>query len=92
MAAGLADFALSASARAASTAAAGCGPEVVTAARNGTTLTAETGTALTYATFTLKPPAYFFGSLPSHTTPSIIFALRIGSFGSGVLVSAAASL
>jgi hypothetical protein len=40
----------------------------------------------------LNEPAYFFGSLPSQITPSMSFALRIGSFGKLVPVAAAASL
>jgi hypothetical protein len=47
-------LAFAASTRAASVAAAGCGPEVVTVARIGTTVTEEIGTALIQATFTLK--------------------------------------
>ena len=39
---------------------------------------------------TLKPSAYFFGSLPSHTTPSIILLLRITSLGTFTLAAVAA--
>src|SRR5512134_2516496 len=49
-------------------------------------------TAPIQATFTLKAPAYCFGFLPSHTTPSISLELRIGLLGRLALASAAASL
>src|SRR5688572_16094457 len=66
--------------------AAGCGGLV------GNTVFLSATAAPIYATLILKAPAYFFASLPSHTTPSISFAVRNESFGSGVLVSAAACL
>src|SRR5450432_872341 len=44
------------------------------------------------ATFTLKLPAYFTGSLPSHVTPSISFEVRISSFGTFTPAAAAACL
>src|SRR6266568_1716653 len=44
------------------------------------------------ATLILNEPAYRFGSLPSHTTPSISLALRMGSLGKLVFVITAASL
>ena len=45
-----------------------------------------------HATFTLNPPAYFTGSLPSQTTPSISFEVRMSSFGTLILAAAAACL
>ena len=45
-----------------------------------------------HATFTLKPPAYFAGSLPSQTTPSISFEVRIRSLGTLTFAAAAACL
>ena len=45
-----------------------------------------------HATLILKLPAYFFGSLPSHTTPSISFEVRKSDFGSDALAAAAACL
>src|SRR5688572_2120668 len=50
------------------------------------------GNGAHHATLILKVLAYRFASLPSHTTPSISFAVRNASFGSGVLVAAAACL
>src|SRR6266705_1938661 len=44
------------------------------------------------ATLILNEPAYRFGSLPSHTTPSISLALRMGYLGKLVFVITAASL
>jgi hypothetical protein len=45
-----------------------------------------------HATFTLKPPAYLAGSLPSQTTPSRSFEVRMSSFETLVFAAAAACL
>ena len=64
--------------------AAGCGGEV-----GGTTFLKAT--APIQATFTLNALAYCLGFLPSHTTPSISFEVRIGLLGVGALAAAAAA-
>ena len=50
------------------------------------------GVSRAQATLTLKPPAYFAGSLPSQITPSTSFDVRIASFGTLTLAAAAACL
>src|SRR6195256_4480275 len=50
----------------------------------GVALTRTAASADIHATLILKVPAYFFASLPSHSTPSISLAVRKGSLGSGV--------
>ena len=55
-------------------------------------LTGTAASAVIHATLILKVPAYFFASLPSHTTPSISLAVRKESLGSGVPVASAACL
>src|SRR5262245_22360674 len=63
-----------------------------TLSADGCATTTRFGSALTYATLTLNPPAYFTGSLPSHTTPSRSFDVRMRSFGTETFAIAAACL